>query len=71
MTDAGTGPESKDVGRWIGEGAHPVSVLDSRASLAEVRPLAAMVGDARIVALGASTRASRELSVATSARPLG
>ncbi|RKT82147.1 erythromycin esterase [Saccharopolyspora antimicrobica] len=51
------------VTRWIEQHAHRLSTSGPDAPLADLRPLAGVVGDARVVAVGASIRQSRELSV--------
>jgi erythromycin esterase len=48
---------------WINRHAHPLTTLDPRAPLPDLRPLRDIVRDASIVALGASTRQAHELSV--------
>ncbi|MFG2112851.1 erythromycin esterase family protein [Streptomyces sp. NPDC048718] len=48
---------------WIGRRAHPLTTFDPGAPTADLRPLAGIVRDARVVALGTSTRQSHELSV--------
>ncbi|MFD7547732.1 erythromycin esterase family protein [Streptomyces sp. NPDC059816] len=50
------------VTRWIGQHAHPLTTLDPAAPPTDLLPLADLVGDAAVVALGASTRQSHELS---------
>ncbi|MGW1974380.1 erythromycin esterase family protein [Streptomyces sp. NPDC001889] len=50
------------VARWIRRHAHPLTTMDPGAPAADLQPLAAMVGNARTVALGASVRDSHELS---------
>ncbi|MFE2040238.1 erythromycin esterase family protein [Streptomyces sp. NPDC059477] len=54
-------PES--VTRWIGQHAHRLSSAGPEGPLTDLRPLADVVCDAEVVALGAATRQSRELSV--------
>jgi erythromycin esterase len=49
--------------QWIDGNARPLSQLDSAAPLTDLEPMAAMIGDAVVVGLGESTRASRELFV--------
>lgn len=51
------------VARWIEQHAHRLSTSDPGAPLADLRPLGGIVGDARVVAVGASNRQARELSV--------
>lgn len=48
--------------RWVGANAQPLATFDPRAPLDDLRPLAASVRDARVVALAHSVRHSRELS---------
>jgi erythromycin esterase len=51
------------VRRWITQTAHPITTLDPSASLADLLPLEALVGDAQVVGLGTSTRSAHELSM--------
>ncbi|WP_217545760.1 erythromycin esterase family protein [Streptomyces sp. GbtcB6] len=51
------------VARWIGRHAHPLTTLDPEAPLTDLLPLAGIVRDAEVVAVGAATRQARELSV--------
>ncbi|GGJ89711.1 hypothetical protein GCM10011583_21340 [Streptomyces camponoticapitis] len=53
---------TETVARWIGRHAHPLTTLDPQAPLADLLPLAGLVRDAAVVALGASTRQAHELS---------
>ncbi|MEV4165494.1 erythromycin esterase family protein [Nonomuraea dietziae] len=46
--------------QWIRNQAHPLGTHDPLAPLTDLRPLLDMVGEARIVALGAATRQARE-----------
>ncbi len=54
-------PDSETVTRWIRDHAHPITTLDPDVPLADLEPLRDMVGDATVVALGASTRGAHEL----------
>ncbi|HEX6886057.1 MAG TPA: erythromycin esterase family protein, partial [Planctomycetota bacterium] len=54
---AGTEPE---VVRWIAETARPLASLEPGADAADLEPLRAIVGKARIVALGEATHGSHE-----------
>jgi erythromycin esterase len=54
-----------EVTRWIAENAHPLTTVDPDASLADLEPLADMVGDATVVGLGRSTHGAHELSTLT------
>lgn len=49
------------VKQWIDGNAYPLPRLDPAAPLTDLEPLASMIGDAAVVGLGESTRASREL----------
>ncbi|MFI1017823.1 erythromycin esterase family protein [Streptomyces sp. NPDC020965] len=50
------------VTRWIRQYAYPVTTFAPQNSVTDLRPLLAMVGDARVVALGVSGREAHELS---------
>ncbi|MCE4941863.1 erythromycin esterase family protein [Streptomyces sp. VTCC 41912] len=52
----------EEVTRWIRENAHHLTTDEPAAPLTDVRPLADMVRDAEVVALGAAGRESHELS---------
>ncbi|MGH8793484.1 MAG: erythromycin esterase family protein [Stackebrandtia sp.] len=47
--------------QWIDANAHPLTGLDADAPLTDLEPLIEAVGDAVVVGLGETTRASREL----------
>ncbi|MEU5978261.1 erythromycin esterase family protein [Streptomyces sp. NPDC047315] len=47
---------------WIEDRAHPLTAFDPLAPLTDLRPLVPLVGDARVVALGVSSRQTHELS---------
>ncbi|MYY09529.1 erythromycin esterase family protein [Streptomyces sp. SID4919] len=53
---------SETVTEWIGQHAHRLTTLDSRAPLTDLLPIADIVRDARVVAVGAATRQAHELS---------
>ncbi|GGQ35938.1 hypothetical protein GCM10010266_69040 [Streptomyces griseomycini] len=53
---------TETVARWIGRHAHPLTALDPEAPLTDLSPLADIVRDAEVVAVGASTRQAHELS---------
>ncbi len=57
-------PMTGPVERWIAAHARPLEVSDAQGPLDDLRPLLDLAAGARIVALGASTRQSHELSVA-------
>ncbi|MFD9869364.1 erythromycin esterase family protein [Streptomyces niveus] len=48
--------------QWIGRHAHRLTTLDPEAPLTDLLPLADIVRDAEVVAVGASTRQAHELS---------
>ncbi|MEI5101707.1 erythromycin esterase family protein [Streptomyces sp. PmtG] len=50
------------VTQWIQDRAHRLTTLDPRAPLTDLRPLAALARDAKVVAVGASDRQAHELS---------
>ncbi|MFD0444038.1 MULTISPECIES: erythromycin esterase family protein [Streptomyces violaceusniger group] len=50
------------VTRWIEEHAHRLTTLDPEAPLTDLLPLLDIVRDAKVVAIGASTRQTHELS---------
>ncbi|WP_262704085.1 MULTISPECIES: erythromycin esterase family protein [Streptomyces] len=50
------------VTRWIEDHAHRLTTLDPEAPLTDLLPLLDIVRDAKVVAIGASTRQSHELS---------
>ncbi|WP_330304216.1 MULTISPECIES: erythromycin esterase family protein [unclassified Streptomyces] len=52
--------------RWISDRAHPLALLDPEAPYSDLLPLADLVGDAQVVALGASSRQAHELATASS-----
>jgi erythromycin esterase len=54
--------ETVTVTQWIRQRAHRLTTLDPRAPLTDLLPLADIVRDAKVVALGASTRQAHELS---------
>ncbi|GLZ42691.1 erythromycin esterase family protein [Actinokineospora sp. NBRC 105648] len=58
-------PRDPTVAQWIRQHAHPLTTVDIQAPLDDLRPLRAMVGDAAVVAIGASTRQAHELSTTT------
>ncbi|MFF3569647.1 erythromycin esterase family protein [Nocardia jiangxiensis] len=49
--------------QWIEQNAQPLALSDSEGALTDLEPLREMVGEASVVALGASTRDTHELSV--------
>lgn len=49
-----------EVVRWLAQTAAPLATLEAGGSLADLAPLRAIVGDARIVALGEATHGSHE-----------
>lgn len=51
------------VTQWIERNARPLALSDSAGALTDLEPLREMVGEASVVALGASTRDTHELSV--------
>jgi erythromycin esterase len=53
---------TETVTQWIRQRAHRLTTLDPQAPLADLLPLADIVRDAKVVALGASTRQAHELS---------
>ncbi|MGX5207254.1 erythromycin esterase family protein [Streptomyces violaceus] len=53
---------SETVIEWIGQHAHPLTMLDSEAPLTDLLPVADIVRDAQVVAVGAATRQAHELS---------
>ncbi|MCX4658094.1 erythromycin esterase family protein [Streptomyces uncialis] len=53
---------SETVIEWIGQHAHRLTTLDSRAPLTDLLPVADIVRDAQVVAVGAATRGAHELS---------
>ncbi|OKH94448.1 erythromycin esterase family protein [Streptomyces uncialis] len=53
---------SETVIEWIGQHAHRLTTLDSRAPLTDLLPVADSVRDAQVVAVGAATRGAHELS---------
>lgn len=53
---------TETVTRWIGQHAHPLTTMGPGAPLPDLLPLADLVRDADVVALGASTRQAHELS---------
>lgn len=53
---------TETVTQWIRQHAHPLTTLDPEAPLTDLSPLAGLIGDAEVVAIGASTRQSHELS---------
>ncbi|MFF0491400.1 erythromycin esterase family protein [Nocardia sp. NPDC004068] len=53
---------STAVGSWVEREAHPLRTLDPAAALTDLEPFGEMVGEASVVALGAATRDTRELS---------
>ncbi|RII08644.1 Erythromycin esterase [Streptomyces sp. YIM 130001] len=57
-TDTATTP----VTRWIEQHAHRLTSLDPEAPLTDLEPLAEIVRDAKVVAMGASNRHTHELS---------
>ncbi|MEV0321694.1 erythromycin esterase family protein [Streptomyces sp. NPDC050658] len=57
-------PSEAAVAAWLTQHAHPVDVLDPEAPTDDLSPLDELVRNAEIVALGVSSRATRELSVA-------
>lgn len=55
-------PEAPEaVVRWLGEHAVRLATVEAGHGFEEMKPLRAMVGDARVVALGEATHGSREL----------
>ncbi|WP_405678173.1 erythromycin esterase family protein [Streptomyces sp. NBC_01511] len=50
------------VAQWIRQHAHPLTTLDPQAPLADLLPLADLVRDSAVVAVGAATRQAHELS---------
>ncbi|MFJ5048275.1 erythromycin esterase family protein [Streptomyces sp. NPDC088719] len=53
---------SETVTEWIGQHAHRLTTLDPRAPLTDLLPVADIVRDAQVVAVGAATRGAHELS---------
>lgn len=51
------------VTHWVGQHAHPLSASDPGQPLTDLAPVRQLVGPARVVALGAATRDTHELSV--------
>ncbi|MGP3953609.1 erythromycin esterase family protein [Streptomyces sp. 7N604] len=51
-----------EVTQWIRSRAHRLTALDPRAPLSDLRPLADMVRDAKVVAVGVACRHTHELS---------
>ncbi|MBC3988981.1 erythromycin esterase family protein [Streptomyces sp. AC563] len=60
VPDGGAGATA--VRHWIAGHAHPLPDVSARAPLDHLAPLRAMVGDARVVGLGAATRGAAELT---------
>src|SRR6185436_13874253 len=57
---AGAASAPAEVVRWLAEAARPLATLEDGQGLADLQPLRAIVGDARIVALGEATHGSHE-----------
>ncbi|MEU9607498.1 erythromycin esterase family protein [Streptomyces sp. NPDC048057] len=55
-------PLARQVVPWIEGRAHPLTTFDPSAPLTDLRPLVPLVGDASVVALGAASRQTHELS---------
>jgi len=55
-----TAPTPVEVVDWLRASAHPLVSLEPEADAADLAPLAGIVGDARIVALGEATHGSHE-----------
>ncbi|MFD4240584.1 erythromycin esterase family protein [Streptomyces sp. NPDC058525] len=53
---------SETVIEWIRQHAHRLTTFDSEAPLTDLLPVADIVGDAQVVAIGAATRQAHELS---------
>ncbi|MER5227315.1 erythromycin esterase family protein [Streptomyces flaveus] len=53
---------SETVIEWIGQHAHRLTMLDPEAPLTDLLPVADIVRDAQVVAVGAATRQAHELS---------
>jgi erythromycin esterase len=53
---------TETIPQWIRRHAHPLTTLDPQAPLADLLPLRDMTRDATVIALGASTRDTHELS---------
>ncbi|WP_405914090.1 erythromycin esterase family protein [Streptomyces sp. NBC_00963] len=53
---------TETVTQWIRQRAHRLTALDPEAPLTDLRPMADIVRDAKVVAIGASTRQAHELS---------
>ncbi|WP_243981562.1 erythromycin esterase family protein [Streptomyces sp. NEAU-YJ-81] len=53
---------TETVTEWIRQHAHRLTTLDPQAPLTDLLPLARIVRDAKVVAVGASTRQAHELS---------
>ncbi|WP_329558217.1 erythromycin esterase family protein [Streptomyces uncialis] len=53
---------SETVIEWIGQHAHRLTTFDSRAPLTDLLPVADLVRDAQVVAVGAAARGAHELS---------
>ncbi|MCX4680285.1 erythromycin esterase family protein [Streptomyces sp. NBC_01433] len=53
---------TETVTQWIRRHAHPLTTLDPQAPLTDLSPLADLIGDAKVVAIGASTRQAHELA---------
>ncbi|MEV2255127.1 erythromycin esterase family protein [Streptomyces sp. NPDC050147] len=62
-TEAITEATTEAAADWLGRHAHPINALDPHAGSEDLRPLAAVVAGAEIVALGVGSRATHELSV--------
>ncbi len=60
LTASYQGPPPEEVVAWITQAAVPLTTVEAEHGFDDLKPLAKMIGDARVVALGEATHGTRE-----------